>query len=88
MLNKLVLAQLPDDATTQRLSSQSNSSATSSASSESAAANNNNNNSSSSNSDKLSQGDGGCPADSGCGDSVTESSGCLTADEGRDCERT
>ncbi|XP_070192576.1 FYVE, RhoGEF and PH domain-containing protein 4-like isoform X1 [Littorina saxatilis] len=76
MLGKLVLAQLPDDS--QRLSSQSNSSATSSGSD--STTNNNNNNTNTNNSDKLSQADSGCPAESVCGDSVTESS-TLTADE-------
>lgn len=63
---KLTQLQLPDDS--QRLSSQSNSSTASSASDTAPTSNNNNN----SNSDKLSQADSGCPADSVCGDSGTD----------------
>ena len=58
VLSRLVLAQLPDE--TQRLSSQSNSSASSGGSDM--------NPSHSTTSDKLSQADSGCVAESLCGD--------------------
>lgn len=69
VLSKLVLAQLPDDS--QRLSSQSNSS-TSSNTSDMATPTTANPSSSSSNSDKLSQADSGCPADSLFDDGVMD----------------
>ena len=81
MLNKLVIAQLPEE--TQRLSSQSNSSSTSSGSDTTTINNNNNTTSSTTttkSSDKLSQADSGCSADSVCGDSATNSS-CLISDD-------